>query len=61
MPRLLRTTAFRLSLLYAAVFSLTAAVALGMVFWSTSAHIDEQIDARLRLETDVLIKLFQSR
>ena len=31
MPRLLRTTAFRLSLLYAAVFSLTAAVALYVV------------------------------
>jgi signal transduction histidine kinase len=61
MPRLLRTTAFRLSLLYAAVFSLIASAALGFVFWSTISHIDEQIDARLRLETDVLMQLFRSR
>ncbi len=61
MPRLLRTTAFRLSLLYAALFSLIASAALGFVFWSTSSHIDEQIDARLRLETDVLMQLFRSR
>ena len=61
MPRLLRTTAFRLSLLYAAVFSLIASTALGFVFWSTISHIDEQIDARLRLETDVLMQLFRSR
>lgn len=61
MPRLLRTTAFRLSLLYAAVFSVIASTALGFVFWSTSSYIDEQIDARLRLETDVLMQLFRSR
>ena len=61
MPRLFRTTAFRLSLLYATLFSVISAVALGFVFWSTSQHIDEQVDARLRLEADVLLKLFQSR
>ena len=57
--RLLRTTAFRTALLYACVFSLLSALGLGVIYWSTKSHIEGQIDARLRLETDVLLKVYQ--
>lgn len=59
--RLFRTTAFRAALLYACVFSLLSAVGLGFIYWSTASHIEQQTDARLRLETDVLLNLYQAR
>lgn len=59
--RLLRTTAFRLSLLYAGVYSLLAAAGLGFIYWSTASYIETQIDVRLRLETEVLLNLYQDR
>jgi len=49
-PRLLHTTVFRLSLLYAVGFSLLVAVSLGAVYWFTSHYVDGQIDASLKLE-----------
>ena len=59
LQRLLRTTAFRAALLYASVFSLLSALGLGFIYWSTSSYVDDQIDARLRLETEVLLNLYQ--
>jgi len=59
LQRLLRTTAFRAALLYACVFSLLSAIGLGFIYWSTASYMDEQIDARLRLETEVLLNLYQ--
>lgn len=59
--RLLRTTAFRLSLLYAGLYSLLAAAGLGFIYWSTASYIETQIDARLRLETEVLLNLYRDR
>ncbi|MDX1604874.1 MAG: ATP-binding protein [Candidatus Competibacterales bacterium] len=59
--RLLRTTAFRTALLYACVFSLVAASGLGFTYWSTERLIQSQVDARLRLETEVLLNLYRNR
>ena len=59
--RLLRTTAFRTSMLYAVLYSLLAAGGLGFIYWSTGSYIGEQIDARLRLEMEVLLKLHRDR
>ena len=58
--RLFRTSAFRLALIYAMVFSTLSAATLGFIYWSTRAQIESQVDARLRLETDYLINLYQS-
>ena len=58
--RLLRTSAFRLSLLYATLFSALSAATLGFIYWSTRDQIESQVDARLRLETDYLINLYKS-
>ncbi len=59
--RLFGTTAFRMSLLYAIVFSLLSAAGLGFIYWSTADHIEAQIDARLQLETKVLLDRYRSR
>jgi len=58
--RLFRTSAFRLSLIYATLFSALSAATLGFIYWSTRDQIESQVDARLRLETDYLINLFKS-
>lgn len=59
--RLLRTSVFRTSMLYAVLYSVLAAGGLGFIYLSTSYYIGEQIDARLRLEMEVLLKLHQDR
>ena len=58
--RLFRTSAFRLAIVYAFLFSLLSAATLGFIFWSTRDEIESQVDARLRLETDYLINLYKS-
>jgi signal transduction histidine kinase len=40
--RFLRTTAFRLALLYAGVFSLSVILLFGFVYWTTSVLVDRQ-------------------
>ena len=58
--RLFRTSAFRLALIYATLFSALSAATLGFIYWSTRAQIESQVDTRLRLETDYLINLYKS-
>lgn len=58
--RLFSTTAFRLTIVYAALFSLFSAVTLGFIYWSLRDEIESQVDARLRLETDFLVNLYTS-
>lgn len=58
--RLFRTSAFRLAVIYATLFSTLSALTLGFIYWSTRDQIDAQVDARLRLETDYLINLYKS-
>ncbi len=57
--RLLKTTVFRMSLLSAIVFSLVAASALEFLYWDTASGIEQQTDARLRLESDVILERYQ--
>ncbi|OED39228.1 hypothetical protein AB833_17025 [Chromatiales bacterium (ex Bugula neritina AB1)] len=58
--QLFSTTAFRLTIIYAALFSLFSAVTLGFIYWSLREEIESQVDARLRLETDFLVNLYKS-
>jgi signal transduction histidine kinase len=50
-----------MALLYAGIFSLLSAVGLGFIYWSTADHMEAQIDARLRLETKVLLDGYRTR
>ena len=58
--RLFRTTAFRLAVVYALLFSALSGATLGFIYWSTRGQIESQVDTRLRLETDFLINLYKS-
>ena len=58
--RIFRTSAFRLALIYATLFSALTATTLGFIYWSTRGQIESQVDTRLRLETDFLINLYKS-
>ena len=57
---LFRTTALRLTLALATLFIFLTAATLGYIYWSTRDQIESQVDARLRLESDVLINLYKS-
>ncbi len=56
--RLFRTTALRLSLLYALLFSLLSAAALGFMYWSTGHYIDAQIKTGLESEAHELLRTY---
>ena len=56
--KLLSTTAFRLSLIYAVVFSLIAAIALVFAYWFSAKQVSQQTDDRLQLETNVLLSKY---
>lgn len=58
--KLFNTTVFRLSLVYALLFSTVAAGALGFIYWMAKAQMQQQTDARLQLETDVLMNRYRS-
>lgn len=55
--RLLNTTVFRLSLVYALLFSLVAGAAMASIYWVAAGQIREQTDARLSLQSDLLINI----
>ena len=59
--RILRTSVFRLSLLYALLFSLIAAAALLSVYMFAENQIEDQIDRRLKLETNLLLENYKKR
>lgn len=58
--QLLNTTAFRLSLIYALLFSLIATVALFFIYWVAAEQIKHQTDERLQLETNVLMNRYHA-
>ncbi len=49
-PRFARTSSFRLTLLYAALFSLSAALLFGLVYWIATGYVAGQIDAAIATE-----------
>jgi signal transduction histidine kinase len=55
-PRLIRTTVFRLSLLYALAFSILTAVVLGFVFVSTQSYLTERITETLQTDLATLLE-----
>ena len=57
--KLLNTSVFRLSLVYALLFSTVAAGALGYTYWMAKGQMEQQTDARLQLETDALLNLYR--
>ncbi|ANJ66192.1 hypothetical protein A9404_01320 [Halothiobacillus diazotrophicus] len=55
-PRLLRTTVFRLSLIYAAGFSLLTGLVLGGVFFSTQSYLNQRVIDTLQTDLATLLE-----
>lgn len=54
--RLLRTSAVRLALRYALIYSLLVAIALGVLYWSTTRFVDTQLAAGLHQTLEALVQ-----
>ncbi len=61
MPRLLKTTAFRLALLYAFIFSLLSMGGFGTIYLATIARLNTRIDEQLHLETEALLSRYRKQ
>lgn len=59
--RIFNTSEFRLSLVYAVLFSFIAAAALISVYKVAENQIREQVDTRLKLETNLLLKNYKKQ
>lgn len=55
--KLVNTTAFRLSLIYALMFSLISTGAITFLYWNSAKEIRNQTDYQLQVETDALMEL----
>jgi signal transduction histidine kinase len=45
LPRILRTSSFRLTLLYAGLFGISALILLGVIYWATGVYMSNSLDA----------------
>ena len=45
LPRILRTSSFRLTLLYAGLFGASALILLGVIYWATGVYMSNSLDA----------------
>jgi signal transduction histidine kinase len=53
-PDLVRTTSFRLGLLYAGLFAVSALALFGVIYWAASETLEEQLDAHLVAESTAI-------
>ena len=58
---LLRTSTFRLALLYMALFAGSALLLLGFIYWSTVAFMANQTDATIEAEITGLAERYRER
>lgn len=56
LPRLFRTTSFRLTLIYATVFTLSVAVLFAIIYWSTAGYMSRQMDEAADIQLASLLQ-----
>jgi signal transduction histidine kinase len=56
LPRLLRTTSFRLTMLYAAVFAVSVSVLFGIIYWSTAGFLSHQLEESVDIELATILE-----
>ena len=59
LPRILRTSTFRLALLYLALFSVSAFGLLGFIYWNTATFIAKQTDETIEAEITGLAEQYR--
>ncbi len=60
LARLFRTTTFRLSLTYLALYGTAAAIAIGYIYWNTNFLLTRQLDETIQAEARGLAEQYQS-
>ena len=55
-PRLFRTTSFRLTLIYATVFTVSVTVLFAIIYWSTAGYLARQMEASTEIELASLLE-----
>jgi signal transduction histidine kinase len=55
LPKLFRTSSFRLTLMYAALTGVSFLLLFGVIFWSTARFMEQQIDATVSSEIDEIL------
>lgn len=61
MAELMRSTSFRLVLLYMIVFGLSVLLLLGFVYWFTAGYMARQADAAIQAEIELLAERYRTR
>ena len=61
MAELLRSTSFRLALLYMIVFGASVLLLLGFLYWSTAGYMARQADAAIQAEIELLAERYRTR
>ncbi len=54
LPNLIRTTSFRLTLIYAALFTVSALILFGVIYWATSHYMKNELDAAIDSDVNEL-------
>ena len=55
LPKLFRTSSFRLTLMYAVLTGVIFLLLFSMIFWSTTRYMQQQLDARVASEIAELL------
>ena len=55
LPRLFRTTSFRLTLLYVSAYTVSVTVLFAIIYWSTAGYLSRQLDASTDMELASLL------
>ncbi len=59
--QVLRSSSFRLAILYVLLLSVSAAILLGFIYWSTAGFMDQQTDATIAAEIQGLAEQYRQR
>jgi len=60
-PRILRSSTFRLALLYVFLLGVSVAILLAFIYWSTAGYMDRQIEATIQAEIRGLAEQYRQR
>ena len=59
LPRIIRTSSFRLTLLYAGLFGCSALILLGVIYWATGIYMSNSLDAAIDSDITELEDILQ--
>ena len=61
LPKLIRTSVFQLTLVYMALFAVSAIALFAFIYWSTLGYLERQTNAVIEAEIDGLAEQYERR